>query len=138
MVVEELETGLFLDLPLQQFVARFTNTDIRSFVLVDDLHADENLKYFSLLAYKTQPTKHKTIYNPPLEQSHGTDSGTGSDVIIPIPGTVQYRLSFYNYKGYTFIRIKNITENKESYSFKKKDLDYWNIVINKIKKDYYG
>lgn len=142
MVVEELETGLFLDLPLQEYITRFTVTDIREFLVVDELHGDENLKFFSLLSYKVTPIKHKTLFNPPLQHSHnGTDStntGTGSDVIIPIPGTVQYRLSFYNYKGYTFVKIKNVTTNVESYAFKKKELDFWNPVLYKIKKDFYN
>ena len=142
MVIEELESGLFLDLPLQQYIERFTANQIRDFLLCDEQHGDENLKYFSLMSYKVQPLKHKTIFNPPLEKSNsGTDStntGTGVDVAQPVAGTVQYRLSFYNDKGYVFIRNKNINTNVESYLFKKKDLEYWNTTINRIKKDYYS
>lgn len=141
MVTQELETGFYLDLPLQSFIERFTVTNIKDFFLVDELHADENLKYFSLISYQTPPLKHKTIYNPPLEHTHGTDStatGTGSDVIVPVVGTITYRLSFYNYKGYTLVKIKNTTETKEIYLFKKVDLDFWNKTLNKIKKDFYS
>lgn len=142
MVTEELETGLYLDRPLQEYIERFTVTKITDFLMIDELHADENLKFFSLLSYKTSPLKHKTIYNPPLQNGgSGTDStntGTGGVTPVPIDGTKMYRLSFYQFEGYSFVRVKNVTDNNESYVFKRKDLEYWNKVVNKIKKDFYA
>lgn len=138
MTIEELENGLFLDMPLQQFIERVTSTVAKEFLLCDEMHGDEYLKMFSLVCYKSPAILNKTIYNPPLETSiNGTSTGTGQDVATPVEGTIQYKLSFFNYNGYTLIRCKNITQQIESFLFKRKELAYWNTTINQIQRDYY-
>lgn len=143
MVTEELATGLSLDLPLQQYIERFTNTRIGDFLLLDALHSEENLKIFSLLSYKASLLKSKTIYNPPLQQAgSGTDAtstGTGSEPPIPIIGTTAYRVAFYNIApSNLFVKVRNMNDMTETYLIRRKDLDYWNNTVNKIKKDYYN
>jgi hypothetical protein len=138
MIIQELETGLFLDLPLQQYIEKFTVSNIRDFLIIDENHAEDNLKIFSLLCYKNSPLKHKTIYNPPLEPLDGTDSGTGQPIMAMVPGTITYRVSFFENERRYFVRVKNTTDNKETYCIKRQDLEYWNGIVNKIKTDYYN
>lgn len=145
MTKQELENGLYLDLPLQNYIKKVTDIDASLFMLIDELHGDENLMFFSLVANKVPPFKHKTIFNPPLEKTNlgtnstgaGTGAGTGMDVLIPVPGTKEYRLSFYRFKNYDFIRIQNITDDKLMYLFQLKHLSFWSTQINLIKKDFY-
>jgi hypothetical protein len=146
MTKYELETGLYLDLPLQIYIKKVTEWEASTFMLIDENHGEENLKYFSLIANKIPAYKHKTIFNPPLEKgSLGTNStnntstsfGTGFDILIPIIGTKEYRMSFYRFKNYDLIRIQNITDDKLIYLFNLKYLDFWTTQINLIKKDFY-
>lgn len=145
MTKYELETGFYLDLPLQSYIKKVTDIEASLFLLIDELHGEENIKYFSLVSNKVPPYKHKTVYNPPLENSslgtnstnNGTGTGTGMNVLVPIIGTKEYRLSFYRFKNYDFIRIQNITDDKLMFLFQMKHLDFWTGQINLIKKDFY-
>jgi len=143
MVSEELATGLYLDLPIQQFVQRFTGLDPNSFYLVNELHGPDYLKLFSLISYQASLSKTKTIYNPPLQSGgSGTDStntGTGSVQPVVVPGTVTYRVAFYKLTNSTiFAKIKNLNDSSESYLIKRKDLEFWNTTLNAVQSNFYG
>lgn len=143
MVVEELSNGLYLDKVLQDYIFKVTAYAASNYLLLDDNHSDENQKYFAHVCLSTTALKNKTIYNPPLSGGSGTDStnlnGTGSEILIPTIGTIQYRISFFRYKAHDLIRIQNITTSAgETFLFKNKDLNFWTNEINQIKKNYYS
>lgn len=148
MVVEELSNGLYLDKILQDYILKVTAYAAGNYLLLDDNHSDENQKYFAHVCLSTTALKNKTIYNPPLTNGSGTDStnlnGTGADVLIPVIGTTQYRVSFYRYKAHDLVRIQNLTGAPngtpigETFLFKNKDLTFWTNEINQIKKNYYS
>ena len=143
MVLEELATGLFLDLPIQNFVMRFTGSSAGNFLLIDALHGEDYLKLMSLVSYQASLSKSKVIYNPPLQNGGGgtgsTSTGTGVNPPVPVPGTVSYRVAFYKLPGnYIFAKIKNNNDGTESYLIRRKDLDFWNNTLNAVQNNYYG
>jgi len=117
LTVDEMETGLFLDLKLQKWLEKLFSAPATQMSVIDSVHAADFLFLFEHIVYVNSPLNTRTI--------------------IIDEGTVEYKVTFYNDKTLNFVKIALLNQIEFMYVILQRDINKWNSELSNVKKTYY-
>lgn len=116
MVVNELETGLFLDLKIQQWLQRYFAIPADQMSIINNLHGSEYELVFEQVAMSLTPLNTRTI----------------------LVNNVEHRVKLYVYEGkLDFAHVYNKDEEQSTFVIRQRDVRSWDRILNKLLKSYY-